>query len=135
MTLLVRAAAKDGGLFQDPQLDDRWWWCRARWMIDELEREDLHEQWESKYRLTLAALSLVHSPEGLLKINDSLSDLRESWLNLRRPWDAVQRRLAARNAARNMAGRYIELFGDPESPEGKQRIRQTVEALQQRKRG
>lgn len=104
-------------------------------MIDELEREDLHEQWESKYRLTLAALSLVHSPEGLLKINDSLSDLREGWLNLRRPWDAVQRRLAARNAARNMAGRYIELFGDPESPEGKQRIRQTVEALQQRKRG
>lgn len=132
--MLVRAAAKTQQVLARPQLNDRWWWLRLRWLLDEVERQDNRRRLRERRDFWHHLVGLAKTPETLQTISDNLARLDEWYDELHCPWLLDERRRRNYDSAKRLQAKYVEIFGNPDDPQTGKKIAATVEELRSRRR-
>lgn len=109
-------------------LDPRWW-KRAEFIIQEFERQAELKLDEYEYQLSLALIDHSAGEEVLKVTLDTAENLCNKFEQDLRPWDATAATGDLRDTIADMKARYIEVFGDPATPEFQAEMARTVAYL------
>lgn len=119
---LIKQAAFEGVVdFSKARPSDRDWWMRLRWLLDELEKENLRRVQELQLKLNFAVLDYNTDPEKQFdyhwnRSNEFITKIYNGLF----PWEAKKFVPAARNAVNNeyksLVNEWKRRFGDPNDP-------------------
>ena len=129
--MLVRAAAKQGVDFRAADALSRSWWTRTKWILDQMDTDSQLDIFRLQHAQNLAIIpGVVTDKQGFRKHWDNANDLLTQIFNEHFPWQAKDS--SRTDQITQMRTAWIARWGDPNSPEGKQRIDNTVRELERR---
>jgi hypothetical protein len=125
---MIRAAAHRGIDFSQAAPDDRRWWKRLGWLLNELEGQDLLRNLEHLQRFQLGVLPLL-ADNARKTVVDELASLAGLMNELLFPWESKDgKRVPGKSDTSEMRRQLVERFGDPQDPAVKEKIARALEA-------
>lgn len=132
----MRRAAVTGRLdFSKAQPQDRHWQLRLDWTLDEIENESLNQLAAHRLALYEAAVIVAAGTPRLESYWSAIGKLHGRIAQRMLPWKAAEAAQQRAEQEHRFAAKWAELWGDPESEEGKAAIAATVAALERRAKG
>lgn len=113
-------------------LDPRWW-KKAEFIMQELERTDDIQLEEYEYRINLALIDQSSEEEVLKMALDATEATCHRMEALVRPWLVDTPTTDLHDTIKTMRDQYVEIFGDPSTPEFQARLADTIAYLKRDK--
>jgi len=130
--LICQAAAEGLIDFSKAQLLDRYWWKRLDILLYQLEKRNYYDVIKTQHNQCSNALTYCDDDEIFKSYwkscNDLLNDLYSSYFS----WVKEKELSKNNDVIKQLREEYIANFGDPDTPEAKQRIANTVNFLMNR---
>lgn len=125
---MLQAAAKGTIDFSKYQPFDRFWNLKVKWMLQQVEVENIRQLYAMQHNQHCSALSYTAGKDIFEHHWKPASELLDNFMDLLFPWSANKDKRSKLDYD-SMRKKVIELYGDPADPETQEKIRKTVEGL------
>lgn len=127
---MVQAAAQGIVDFDRAAPDDRWWWKRLSWILDDLEVEDRLRVLTARHSALCAALAAGPSADVANQLIDKIDGLTGVLEQALLPWEEGETRARLSRSAAGMSASWKRLYGDPSDPAVAAKIARTIRAIE-----
>jgi hypothetical protein len=106
------------------------WWLKAKLVTDWLEKKNQNTVWLMQHDLNCALLDYFTGDKALDLHWDQALTLQHSVKQSLLPWLSDAEQELSKRRAKDLTDMWKAIYGDPNSPETKELINKTVEALE-----